>query len=258
MSTTNAMKHNSYNNTYIILAAAAFIIATLAGESYCIGQIKEKISLQEWLERTEYTQEDRVPSEDQDNILHFIVDKGDTIYIDNLQAAYVYQKLPRQKGREWRKYYRLVYNFNKVYPYALVAKHMVAEADSTIAADNLRRSKRDKYVNNVQKELFNVFEAPLRNLTVSQGALLMKLIDREVGKSSFNIIKYYKNGIAAGFWQGIAKMFGSDLKKPYDPTGGDEATEELVRKWESGEFEGLYYSLFWEYPPQIEIPSKYR
>ena len=86
----------------------------------------------------------------------------------------------------------------------------------------------------------------------------MKLIDREVGKSSFNIIKYYKNGMAAGFWQGIAKLFGSDLKKPYDPEGEDAVTEELVQKWESGEFEGLYYTLFWEYPPDTEIPSKYR
>ena len=59
----------------------------------------------------------------------------------------------------------------------------------------------------------------MRSLTVSQGALLMKLIDREIGKSSYMIIKDYKNGMAAKFWQGVAKMFGSDLKKPYDPTG---------------------------------------
>ena len=98
----------------------------------------------------------------------------------------------------------------------------------------------------------------MRNLTVSQGALLMRLIDREVGKSSFNIIKDYKNGMAAGFWQGIAKLFGTDLKKPYDPEGEDKPTEELVQKWESGEFEGLYFSLFWQYPPTVEIPSKYR
>lgn len=240
-----------------ILTTAAFLTALTAAYP-CRGQVREKISLQEWLARTDTETDGEVPGEDAENILHFIIEKGDTIYIDNLPAARVYQKLPRQKGREWRKYYRLVHNFSKVYPYALVARHMVAEADSTIAADNLKRGKRDKYINSVQKELFTVFEAPLRNLTVSQGALLMKLIDREVGKSSFNIIKYYKNGMAAGFCQGVAKLFGSDLKKPYDPEGEDAATEELVEKWESGEFEGLYYSLFWKYPPVAEIPSKYR
>ncbi len=241
-----------------IILVAAVIMTALAATQPSLGQDKKKISLQDWLAHTDSEAAAANEADDDENILHFIIEKGDTIYIDNLPAAHVYQKLPRQKGREWRKYYRLVHNFSKVYPYALVARHMVAEADSTIAADNLKRAKRDKYINSVQKELFSVFEAPLRNLTVSQGALLMKLIDREVGKSSFNIIKYYKNGMAAGFWQGIAKLFGSDLKKPYDPEGDDAATEELVQKWESGEFEGLYYTLFWEYPPETEIPSKYR
>ena len=140
----------------------------------------------------------------------------------------------------------------------MIARHLVEEVDSTIVADNLKRGKRDRYISQKQKELFEVFEQPMRSLTVSQGALLMRLIDREVGKSSFNIIKDYKNGMAAGFWQGIARLFGSDLKKPYDPDGEDRPTEELVEKWESGEFEGLYYSLFWQYPPTVEVPSKYR
>ncbi len=89
-----------------------------------------------------------------------------------------------------------MHNFSKTYPYALAARKMVAEADSTIAADGLKRGKREKYINGIQKELFTIFEKPLRNLTVSQGALLMRLIDREVGKSSYNIIKDYKNGMA--------------------------------------------------------------
>ena len=109
----------------------------------------------------------------------------------------------------------------------------------------------------MQDELLEVFEGQMRKLTVSQGALIMKLIDREVGKSSYNIIKGYKSGVTASFWQGIAKVFGSDLKAPYDPEGEDEMTEELVKLWEAGEFEGLYYSLFWKWPPTVDIPSKY-
>ena len=164
---------------------------------------------------------------------------------------------PKMKGREWRKYYRLVHNFSKTYPYALVARKLVAQADSTIAADNLKRGKRERYINSVQDELFSVFESQMRSLTVNQGALLMKLIDREVGKSSYNIIKDYKNGMAAGFWQGIAKIFGTDLKKPYDPEGEDEATEELVKIWEEGDFPAFYWSLFWKDPPEMPIPEKY-
>jgi hypothetical protein len=191
-------------------------------------------------------------------ILHYIVEGKDTIYIDQIKASKVYSRLPKQKGKDWRKYYRLVHNFSKTYPYALAARKIVARADSTIAADKLKRTKRDKYINQVQKELFNVFEKPLRGLTVSQGALLMKLINREIGKTSFRIIKDYKNGIAAGFWQGIAKMFGSDLKKPYDPTGADKNTEELVKLWEAGEFDLLYFAIFMKDPPRADIPERYR
>lgn len=189
--------------------------------------------------------------------LQYIVEGKDTIYIDEIRPSKVYSRLPRQKGKEWRKYYRLVHNFSKTYPYALAARNIVKKADQTIEDQNLKRLKRDKYINSVQDELFEMFEQPLRNLTVSQGALLMKLIDREIGKSSYMIIKDYKSGIAAKFWQGVAKLFGSDLKKPYDPKGEDAQIEELVKIWEEGDFEALYFSLFWKEPPTIEIPSKY-
>ena len=194
----------------------------------------------------------------EEKLMKYIIEGNDTIYIDEIQASRAFAKLPKQKGKDWRKYYRLVHNFSKAYPYALVARKLVIEADSTIAADRLRGAKREKYISGVQKELFDVFEGQMRNLTVSQGALIMKLVDREVGKSSYNIIKGYKSGITAGFWQGVAKMFGSDLKKPYDPEGEDILTEELVKIWEAGDFNALYFSLFWKDAPEMPIPEKYR
>ena len=247
---------------HIMVCVAAFtgFCMTAGAGNICTGTVLTGVAdgaLNGGLENT-MPQNPPASATGKDRYMQYIVNGEDTIYVDNLPAARVYEKLPRQKGREWRKYYRLVHNFSKVYPYALVARKLVAEVDSTIAADHLVRGKRDKYISQMQKELFNVFETPMRNLTVSQGAMLMRLIDREVGKSSYNIIRDYKNGMAAGFWQGIAKMFGTDLKRPYDPKGEDEPIEELVQKWENGEFEGLYYSLFWKYPPEIEIPSKYR
>ncbi len=193
----------------------------------------------------------------EESLMKYIVEGNDTIYIDEIRASKVYSRLPRQKGKDWRKYYRLVHNFSKAYPYALVARKLVHVADSTIEADNLKRVKRDQYVKSVQKELFEVFEGQMRSMTVSQGVLLMKLIDREVGKSSYNIIKDYTNGIAAGFWQGIAKIFGTDLKKPYDPEGEDALTEELVKIWDAGDFQVFYFSIFWKEPPVMPIPEKY-
>ena len=243
------------------IATIMFSLALLAGgETDCHAQLfKKKKAKTEVKKNITPEQIITKPQEQQSQgLMEFIVEGNDTIYIDEIRASKVYSRLPRQKGKDWRKYYRLVHNFSKTYPYALVAKKIVARADSTIAADNLKRAKRDKYISLVQKELFNVFEKPLRGLTVTQGALLMKLIDREIGKSSYDIIKDSKNGIAAKFWNGIAKMFGSDLRKPYDPEGEDKMVEDLVKLWEDGDFPAFYMSLFWQDPPIVEIPEEYR
>ena len=110
----------------------------------------------------------------------------------------------------------------------------------------------------MQKELFSVFEKPLKNLTISQGALLMKLIDRETGLAPYYIIKDYKNGAAAGFWQGIGKIFKYDMKKGYDPKGEDANIEELVQIWQEGDYEAFYFSIFWQDMPKVSIPAEYR
>lgn len=239
-----------------IAAAITAIVLLAGGTTDCHAQLFKKKKKEKVAVTVEQVRPKISPK--QEGVMEFIVEGNDTIYIDQIRASKVYSRLPKMKGREWRQYYRLVHNFSKAYPYALVAKKLVVEADSVIAADNLKGVKREKYINKVQKELFSVFESQMRSLTVSQGALIMKLVDREVGKSSYNIIKGYKSGVTAGFWQGIAKMFGTDLKKPYDPEGEDAATEELVQIWEAGDFPAFYWSIFWKDPPEMPIPEKYR
>lgn len=182
-----------------------------------------------------------------------IDEKGDTVFVDFLKAAKIYAMQPRQKGKDWRKYYKLVYNFNKSYPYALVGRAMMAEVDSTIKEDGLKRAKRDSYIKDVEKELFRKFEGPLRKMTVTQGALIMRLVDRECGMCPYDIIKEYINGCAAGFWQGVAKCFGSDLKRRYDPAGKDADIEELVGIWDAGDWDAFYYSIFWEMPEKVVL-----
>ena len=103
---------------------------------------------------------------------------------------------------------------------------------------------REKFIKDFEKQLFAEFEKPLRKMTISQGKLLLKLVDREIGQSSFQLIKEYKGGFNAVFWQGIAKLFGSDLKKPYDRYGEDKITEELVQMYNNGTFDYLFYSIF--------------
>lgn len=171
----------------------------------------------------------------------------DTIYIDRINELHVFNRPQSwKKSREWRKFYRTVYNFAKVYPYALKAKAIMREADSTLASSNFTRAQREKYIKDYEKRLFKEFEKPLRKLSINQGKMLLKLIDREAGISSYYAIKNYKGGAAAGFWQGIAKLFGSDLKKKYDMFGEDRILEELIQMYKKGTFWYLYYSMFRE------------
>lgn len=189
---------------------------------------------------------------------YYVEAPGDTVYCDELPAAVVFPRIKKSKDPNVRKYYRLVYNFNKVYPYTGVARKLVNQADSTIAADHLNRFKKDKYITKVQNQILADFTDVVKHMTISQGQLLCRLVDREIGKSSYQIVKDYKNGIAAGFWQGVAKTFKQDLKSHYDPKGEDRMTEYLIEKWENGQFDALYYSVFLQWPEPTVIPSKYR
>ena len=175
--------------------------------------------------------------------LAYRVEEGDTVYFDTIDPVWVFS---RKQKKDWRKYYRLVYNFARVYPYALASGRLQEIVDSTIA------------VNHYGRMMFKDFEGALRKMTISQGAVLLKLIDRETGQSSYSIIHDYKNGMAAGFWQGIAKMFDNDLKSEYDPNGADRELEQLVKAWQDGSFPSLYRSIFWEDPPEVKVPDFYK
>jgi len=170
-------------------------------------------------------------------VLPYEIVNGDTLYIVNVKPITIYP-LPKPNTKDWKEYRRLVYNFKKVYPYALAAKERMDRIDETLS--KIKKSKeRDKLVAKYEKELFNEFEKPIRNLTFSQGKLLLKLVDREVGQTSYYVIRDLKGTFTAFFWQGIARLFGADLKKPYDKYGEDREVEKLVRMYQDGSFSVL-------------------
>ena len=168
------------------------------------------------------------------------------------------RKKIKHYGREWRQQYRLIWNFNKIYPYALVARKMMRQVDSTIAAGGLDGRLRNTYINNVEKELLRIFEKDIRQMTISQGFLLTRLVDRECGMNAYEIIKTYESGFAANFWQLVAKLFSQDLKARYDPKPGSEDAkiEELCRIWDSGQWDSFYFSIFYELPPRTVIKTE--
>ncbi|MDR1681274.1 MAG: DUF4294 domain-containing protein [Prevotellaceae bacterium] len=173
-----------------------------------------------------------------------VVEHGDTLYRLSLPPAFVFATPKTKAGtKQWNQYRRLVYNFRKVYPYALLAKQKTDMMEAELASLTTKK-ERDAVIDRYEKELFSEFEKPLRKLSFSQGKLLLKLIDREVGQTSYYVIKDLKGGFTAFFWQGIAKFFGASLKKPYDKYGEDRDVEQLVKLYEDGSFEWLYFQLF--------------
>ena len=190
--------------------------------------------------------------------MYFEVDaQGDTVFMETLDPVWIFPKGRRMRDGDWRRYYKLVYNFNKVYPYALVGRKMMAQVDSTIAADVSKRSERNRYINDVEKELFRLFEKDIRNMTITQGLVLMRLVDRECGMSAYEIVKTYENGLAANFWQLVARLFSQNLKTRYDPSKGEDAKiEELCKIWDSGQWNSFYYSIFMEPPRQTVIQQE--
>ncbi|MBR5075105.1 MAG: DUF4294 domain-containing protein [Bacteroidales bacterium] len=171
--------------------------------------------------------------------------EGDTIFLDQLPAIFKFARMKGNRNRQnWRQYRRLVYNFKKTYPYALQARQIIQEADSVLAVSDFTEAERERYINEYQKKLFRQFEKPMKDLTISQGGLLLKLIDRELGRTSFYIIREYRGRLSAGFWQTVARIFGNDLKKPYDKFGEDRQVEDLVMLYNMGAFDSLYYSMF--------------
>ena len=190
--------------------------------------------------------------------MYFELDEhGDTVFMETLDPVWIFPKGRRMKDGDWRQYYKLVYNFNKVYPYALVGRKMMAQVDSTIAADVSRRAERTRYINDVEKELFRLFEQDIRHMTINQGLVLMRLVYRECGMSAFSIIKEYESGLAANFWQLVARIFSQNLKTRYDPTKGEDAKiEELCKIWDSGQWDPFYYSIFYEMPARVVIKQE--
>ena len=189
---------------------------------------------------------------------YYVETPGDTVFVDELPAAVVFPRIRKNGDPDIKKYYKLVYNFNKVYPYTDVARVIIERADSVLTYGHLSKAKKEKYVNSVQKEILDNFTDVVKHMSISQGQLLCRLVDREVGMTSFDIVKGYKSKVAANFWQGVAKMFKQNLKSHYDPKGEDVMTEYLIEKWDQGQFEALYFSIYGVWPAKTAVPSQYK
>lgn len=129
---------------------------------------------------------------------------------------------------------RLKYNVKKVYPYAILAAAKLKEYDRILA--QMKPKDRDKYTRLAEKQLKDEFGEQLKNLSMTQGRILIKLIDRETGSTTYAVVKNMRGNFSAFMWQGVALMFNSSLKDDYDPNGEDKAIESAIKLIEAGDY----------------------
>jgi hypothetical protein len=141
---------------------------------------------------------------------------------------------PRPERRsDLRKYDRLVFNIKRVYPYAVMVRVRLGQVNEELR--NIKDEKQRKdYLKTVEKGVFAEYEDDIQSMTITQGRLLIKLIDRETQNTSYTLIKEYRGKLSAAFWQGIARLFGTNLKEEYDAFGDDALIELIIREIDAG------------------------
>ena len=172
-------------------------------------------------------------AEDNSGITRGVIEGNDTIPIIELPEVRIYERQNYEYLTLKRKYRRLIRNVKKAYPYAKIAGVELKELDRQLA--KIKNEKEQKaYIEKAEKEIMVQFEKEVKRLTVTQGIILVKLIDRETGRTSYEVIKELRGRITAFFWQGIARIFGNNLKAEYDPDDKDKIIEDIVLGIEAG------------------------
>jgi hypothetical protein len=165
-------------------------------------------------------------------VTYAVVENGDTIPIVHLREVIVFPKRFANK-KEQQRYDKLVRDVKRTLPYAKMVYYTLIETYEYIETLPTDKAKQ-QHLKRMEKELFKQYKPELKKLTISQGKLLIKLVDRECNQSSYNILRAYLGSFRAGFWNVFAGIFGASLKSEYNPRGSDALTEQVVLMVEKG------------------------
>lgn len=162
------------------------------------------------------------------------VNSNDTFYLARMQDIWVYPQMVFTSKKQERFYWKTVRDVKKTLPFAkeLAIEMRVADQQLAMLPDDKARRK---WWKQHEKYLFKKYENDFRRMTASQGQMLMKLMDRESDKTSYEIIKHYRGKASANFWQFVAKLFKNDLKEEYDASDKDRIVERVINLVETGQ-----------------------
>lgn len=171
-----------------------------------------------------------------ENVFRARVIDGDTIPEITLVAYNVSAKRTWKSKTAYNRHLRLQKKVVKVYPFAHLAAQKLEQYAMQLDSVQSEREKK-KFYKRIEAEIKMEYEGELRKLTVSEGRILIKLLDRETGNTSYTLVTELRGKFSAFFWQGLARIFGHDLKSSYDPYGADKEIEFIVRRIETGKIQ---------------------
>ena len=167
-------------------------------------------------------------------VIKAIVVNGDTVLMHNLPQLIVKDKRTFKSKRHAARHNRLVRNVKKVYPYSRVASKLLHQYTDTLATiDNPKQRKR--LMKQAERQLWDQYGDELKNLTMTQGLLLIKLIDRQTGNTSYELVHELRGGFTAFIFQSLARFFHLNLKQQYNTEGDDQKIEDIVLLIEQGD-----------------------
>lgn len=155
-----------------------------------------------------------------------VMGQDSTLQVDIL-PVYVFNK-----KADLRRYRRLVDAVKKVYPLAQIAKQKMHDMEGELLT--LSKKEQRKYIKQCYKQILDEYTPVAKRMTRTQGRVLVKLIDRETDYTAYEVIREFRGGFVASFWQGIGRIFGHNLKSEYDKENEDRVLEQIVLYYEAG------------------------
>ncbi len=159
---------------------------------------------------------------------------GDTIPMLQLKEVEVLSLVIPKKRSERKKLSKLVKNVKRVYPYSKLAGMKLRKYEKLLLAAESEK-ERKKLMKQAEQEINDKYGPELKKLTFSQGKILIKLLDRETGNSSYELLQELRGKFRAFFFQAFARIWGYNLKVKYDPQGEDKQIETIVKMIERGQ-----------------------
>jgi hypothetical protein len=168
-----------------------------------------------------------------DSIPPYLISGGDTIRTLIMSDIYIYSQFNTDASTQNPQYLKLVRDIKKTLPYAkLIYATLIETYEYMLSLPDDK--SREAHLKRMENDLWEEYKPIMKKMTLSQGKLLIKLIDRECNQSSYNILKAYLGPFRAGFWNVFAGLFGASLKANWDANGKDATAEQIIQMIEMG------------------------